>query len=103
MKKVIPHDLNQATAKRVIDKAVAEYSKAGAEFNPTFKWVTDSTAKLSLTILKKTIEADITLGAADVTVDVTVPAAFKLFEKKALDTIDAEVQKWLKKAKKGEI
>lgn len=103
MQKVIPHDLPKDKAKRVIDKAVATYTEDAAQYSPDFKWVNDSTAKLTLTVMRKQITADIKLNDKDVTLDVTVPPAFKIFEKKALSLVDEEVQKWLRKAKKGEI
>ena len=103
MKKVIPHDLDKAKAKKVIDKAVEAYADDAAQYSPDFKWINDSTAKLTLTVMRKQITADITLNDKDVTLDVTVPPAFKIFEKKALSLVDEEVKKWLKKAKAGAI
>lgn len=103
MKKVISHDLGQDKAKKVINRAAQEYSDKYPEYQPTFMWKSDSQAVLSLTVMRKSISATITLHPTNVEVELEVPPAFKMFEGKAMSAIDGEVQKWLKKAKSGKI
>lgn len=103
MQKVIGHDLDKAKAKKVIDKAVAEYTGKYPQYKPSFEWLDHNTAKLSLTAMGATITAGITLNDSNVTVDLEVPKKFKLFEGAAMKAIDEEVQKWLKKAKSDKI
>lgn len=103
MKKIIRHDIPHDTAKRVIDKAVAQYKGKFPQYKPSFEWTGDNNGTINLTAFGKTITADITLRAGEIEVNLTVPPAFKMFEGAALKAIDEEVEVWLKKAKSGKV
>ncbi len=103
MKHTIEHDLDQATAKRVIDRAFASYKAQLPDYNPTLAWATDRLAKVAFSAKGVQIKGTMTVGTGEIVLDLDVPWLFRIFQGKAVGIIDREVRVWIAKAKAGEV
>jgi hypothetical protein len=103
MKHTIPHDLDQAMAKRVVDRAFAEYSTRFAEYQPHLRWVSDKRAEVGFNAKGVKLSGAMELEPASIGVELDVPFLFRPFQKKALEVIGDEVRRWVGKARAGEL
>jgi hypothetical protein len=99
----IPHDLDQATAKRVVDKAFEDYKKRFAEYDPTMRWARDDRAEIGFNAKGIRLSGAMTVAARAIDLDLDVPFLLRPFRGKAIEVIEDEVKKWIAKAKAGEI
>ena len=103
MKHEIHHGLSPDLAKKAIDKAMEAYSARFAEYNPSFRWVTDNKGELGFKAKGVSVDGTIEIAGAKILVDLDVPFLLRIFKGKAIDVIDREVKKWVEKARNGEI
>jgi hypothetical protein len=103
MKHVIQHDLDQPTARRVVDRAFAEYQSRYPDYQPTLRWVSDQRADVAFSAKGVKLGGAMLLEATSISVDLDVPFLFRPFQKKALDVIEREVRAWVEKAHSGAI
>jgi len=103
MKQTIQHGLDMPTAKRVTERAFAEYQKRYPEYHPSLCWVTDQQADVAFNAKGVKLGGTMALAPGSIALELDVPFLFRPFQKKALDIIDREVRVWLEKARTGEI
>lgn len=103
MKQVIPHDLDMSTAKRVVDRAFAEYKARFPDYQPSLTWSSDQQAKVSFSALGKTLNGAMLIEPKSIEMELDVPLLLRPFQKKALEVIEEEVNRWLAKARAGEL
>ena len=103
MKHAVPHDLDQATARRVTDKAFASYRERFAQYNPTMLWVSDDRAEVGFSAKGISLKGAFELKPGKIEMDLDVPFILKVFKGKALSVIDEEIKRWIAAAKSGEI
>ena len=103
MKQVIPHDLDMPTAKRVVDRAFAEYQSRYPDYQPSLRWVSDQQADVAFNAKGIKLSGAMSLEPGSITLDLDVPFLFRPFQKKALEVIEREVRVWLEKARAGEL
>jgi hypothetical protein len=104
MKYAVKHDLEDLDrVKTVIDKAYESYSKRLEDYSPRIKWHDDRRATVDFTVMRKKIEADFTITDNEVRIEGTIPFLFRPFEGRITKVIGEEVEKWLAKARAGEI
>lgn len=103
MRHIIAHDLDVATAKRAVDRAFVEYSRALPSYSPTLTWATDRLAKVGFSAKGMSIKGTLTVGEREIALDIDVPFLLRLFQGKAVSIIDREVRVWIAKAKAGEL
>ncbi len=104
MKYVAKHgiaDLDRV--KTVIEKAYGSYKERLADYNPDLTWKGDRNATVSFTVMKKTIETDFEITTDEIRIEGNIPFLFKPFESKIEKVVGGEVDKWIEKAKSGEI
>jgi hypothetical protein len=99
----VSHDLDFETAKRVTNKAFESYSERFSNYSPTLDWVTEQKAKITFTAKGVSLDGNITLHEGAIEMGLDVPFIFKPFKKKAIQIIEDEIQKWIDKARAGEI
>ncbi len=99
----VTHDLDFETAKRVAEKAFESYSQRFADYSPTMDWVTDKKAKIGFKAKGVSLDGSITLQDKAIEMGLDVPFLFKPFKKRAIQIIEDEIEKWIAKAKAGEI
>ena len=59
--------------------------------------------ELAFTVKGKTLDGSLTVEPRKVVVQMDVPLLFRVFQGKAIDIIEREVQKWIDRAKSGEL
>lgn len=99
----VTHDLDFETAKHVTEKAFESYSERFANYSPTLEWVTEKKARITFTAKGMSMEGAITLMDGVIDLVLEVPFIFRPFRKKAIEIIENEIQKWIEKAKAGEL
>lgn len=104
MKYVVKHGLDdQSRVRTVIEKAFESYSERLKDHDPQLQWMSDTQAKVTFSVMKKTIAAMFTIDGDEVRVDGDMPFLFRPFEGKVKQVIAQEVEKWIAKAKAGEV
>jgi hypothetical protein len=103
MKHVISHDLDLATAKRVVDRAFDEYKARFPDYQPTLHWATEHRADVTFNAKGIKLKGHMVVQAKTIELDLDVPLLLRPFQKKALDVIEGEVRAWLAKARAGQL
>lgn len=103
MKHAIKHDLDVPTAKKVAEHAFAEYQARYAQYNPHMHWATDQRAEISFHAMGMDVRGSMEVAPSEIDVDLNVPFLLRPFRSKALDVIEREVNRWIGKAKAGEM
>ena len=103
MRKAFPHDLDQPTSRKVADHAFAAYAERFAEYNPTINWSTETHADFGFVAKGMTLSGTMDLGTGEVDVELNVPLLLRPFQKKAMNVIQTEMEKWIDKANNGDI
>ena len=103
MKHVIAHDLDVSTAKKVAERAFAEYQHRYAKYDPHFRWATDHRAEVVFNAKGFTLEGKMEVGAREITLDLKVPLLLRPFKGRAMEIIDREVKRWLVRAHQGDL
>lgn len=103
MKHSVPHDLDQALAKKATVAAFDAYKERFGKYNPTATWVSENKADISFGVKGMTLNGTIEVTPKSVDMDLDVPLVLKPFKGKALGVIEEEINKWVKKAKAGEL
>ena len=103
MKHVMAHDLDMPTAKRVVDRAIAEYRSRFPDYKPTLEWESDTRAVVGFNAKGVKLSGSMTVEPTSIVMELDVPFLFRPFQKKALEVIEEEVKRWLDKARAGEL
>lgn len=84
-------------------KAWETYSQRLAKYNPRANWTSDSHADISFEAKGIKLKGALDLQPHKIIMDLDVPFILRVFQKKAIGVIDAEIQKWVGRAKAGEL
>lgn len=104
MKYSVKHGMSDMDRVRtVIEKAYESYQQRLADYDPSLSWKNDREAIVSFTIMKKKLEALFQIDQEEVRVEGDVPFLFRPFEGKIKQVLGQEVERWIGKAKAGEI
>jgi hypothetical protein len=103
MKHAVHHDLSQELARKAADKAWQSYSERFAKYQPRAEWTSDSHADISFKAKGIALKGALDLEPGQIVLDLDVPFVLRVFRKQAVDVIDREIQKWVGKARAGEI
>lgn len=103
MRHAVRHDLDHDQAKKAALKAWESYSERFAEYNPQANWTSENHADISFKAKGITLKGSLEVEPNEIVMNLDVPFVLRVFQKKAVDVIDREIQKWVGKAKAGEI
>ncbi len=104
MQYVVKHGMSDlGRVRTVIEKAYESYRKRLEDHDPNLQWIDENQAKVTFTVMRKTLEARFRVDAEEVRVEGDVPFLFRPFQGKIEKVIGEEVEKWLAKARAGEI
>ena len=103
MKHVIAHDLDVPTAKKVAERAFAEYQHRYSKYDPQFCWSTDRRAKVQFNAKGIKLEGAMEVAERQITLDLDIPFLLRPFRGRAMEIIDREVQIWLDRARAGKL
>ncbi len=103
MKHSIRHDLDLPTARKVADAALASYQTRFAKYEPTATWPNDKQAEIEFKVRGIKLKGSLRLQPNEIGMNLDVPLLFQVFKKQAVGVIEQEIQKWIAKAKAGEL
>ncbi len=103
MKHKVHHGLDRELARKATHQAAESYKERFAKYNPQVNWVTDDKANVSFSAKGVGLDGSLEVTDDDVLIDLDVPFILKPFKKKAVSIIEAEINKWVAKAKNGDL
>ena len=103
MKHTIKHGISDELARKATKKAFESYVERFSEFSPQADWVSDNKANIAFSVKGKKLDGTVDLVPGAIDLEMSVPFLFKPFEKKAVSVIEGEIQKWIARAKNGEL
>ena len=103
MKHTIDTGLDRTLSKKAIEKAMDAYKARFADYDPRFDWTGDDRGEFSFSAKGIKLQGNIVVRDRQVDVDMHVPLLFRVFQGKAMDVIEEQVNLWVEKAKRGEL
>mgnify|MGYP006306423897 CR=1 FL=1 len=103
MRKAFPHDLSKDQAKKATQAAIDTYTEKFSKYDPQANWVSDDRAEVSFSAKGVTLEGSFELEQDQIVMEMDIPFLLRPFKGKAVSVIEDEINKWVEKAKKGEI
>jgi len=103
MKHAVPHDLDLDMARKATDAALQSYKERFAEYNPQVEWKDDRRAEVHFSAKGIKMSGNFELTTNKILMEMKVPLALKLFQRKAVEVIEREIRKWVEKARNGEL
>jgi hypothetical protein len=103
LKHRIPHDLSLDLARRATAKALDTYRAQFPQFKPGGEWTDADHARLWFSPPGSRLEGAVTVQRDAIELELEVPLLLRPFRTKAIAVIEAEVQRWIAKAKAGEL
>ncbi len=103
MKHSVHHDLEPEMAKTVLERAWESYRVEFSDYNPTFRWQGDSMAEVGFSVKGVRLQGQLELRPKAIELDLKVPFLLKPFRGAAVRVIDQHIQKWITKAKLGQL
>lgn len=103
MKHVVHHGLGFDTARKVADAAFASYKERFAQYHPEARWVNDRRAEIHFKVKGIGLTGTLDVNERDIEMDLDVPFMLRPFKGTAIKLIEEEIDKWVEKAKKGEL
>jgi len=100
----VKHGLSDlSSVHTVVEKAFASYEDRLSDYKPAIRWASDHQAVIGFMVMSQTITANVEFDQEELRIDGKVPFLFKPFQKKIESVLAREMDKWLDKARKGEI
>jgi len=104
MKYSVKHGLpNRKQVRTCVGRAYESYEVRLSEYKPALRWEAEDRATISFTVMSQTIKAAVHFDEEELHIDGKVPFLFKPFEKKIEGVLSSEMEKWLAKARAGEL
>lgn len=104
MEHVIKHDLSQERAKKAAEKAAEYYTQKWEKYDAETVWKSDTEAEISFHVKGVHVAATVELQPGKVVIDMKkVPLLLRPFKNMALDVVHKTMDKWIAKAKAGEL
>jgi Putative polyhydroxyalkanoic acid system protein (PHA_gran_rgn) len=103
MKHTVPHGLDDALARRTVEKALASYRQKYPHAKVDLSWNDESSATLVIGAKGVEVKGEVAITGSNFTFDFNVPLLLRPFKSKALEVIDREVNVWIGRAKAGEL
>lgn len=104
MEHIIKHDLSPELAKKAADKAAEYYTKKWEKYDAKSTWVTDTKAEIDFRVKGVHVAATVDMLPGQVVIDMQrVPLLLRPFKNMALDVVQNTMQKWIDRAKNGEL
>ena len=104
MKYSVKHGLDDpARVKTVVEKAYSAYEERLRDYRPSIDWHGEKQAKIGFTVMSQSVTAELEFDDSELRIDGKVPFLFKPFQGKIESVLGREMDKWLEKARNGEI
>ena len=99
----VKHDLGKDKAKQVAEAAYNSYKERFAKYSPTADWVGPYSCDISFNAKGIKLKGKMNVTDTSIEMELQVPLLLRPFKKMALGVISNEIDKWVAKAKAGEI
>jgi hypothetical protein len=103
MRHAVEHGLSKELAKKATQKAFESYQKKLSDYDPQANWVEEDRADVTFSVKGYTLEGTIELSDDEIVMELDIPMLLKPFKSKAVSTVEEEIDKWVEKARKGEL
>ena len=104
MKYSVQHGLPDRTRVRVVvEKAYVAYEERLSDYKPKLDWEADDRASIGFSVMSQSIRAVVEFDDDELRIDGKVPLLFRPFQRKIEAVLGSEMEKWLDKARRGEI
>ncbi|MCA9650216.1 MAG: polyhydroxyalkanoic acid system family protein [Myxococcales bacterium] len=104
MKYSVKHGLADTSRVRlVVEKAYSAYEERLRDYRPSIDWTGDQQAKIGFTVMSQSVSAELEFDEQELRIDGKVPFLFRPFQGKIESVLGREMDKWLEKARNGEI
>jgi hypothetical protein len=104
MQHIIKHDLSPELAKKAAEKAAEHYTSKWEKYDAKTTWLSDTDAEISFRVKGVSVVASIDMQPGQVVIDMQkVPFLLRPFKNMALDVVQQTMEKWIAKAKAGEL
>ena len=104
MQHIIKHDLSPELAKKAADKAAEHYTTKWEKYDAKTTWVGDTNAEISFRVKGVNVVATIEMEPGQAVIDMQkVPLLLRPFKNMALDVVQKTMEKWIVRAKAGEL
>ena len=104
MQQIIKHDLDPELARKAAEKAAEYYTKKWEKYEAKANWTSDSHVDITFNVKGVSVAATVDLEPGQAVVEMQkVPILLRPFKTKALDAVHRTLEKWIIKAKNGEL
>ncbi len=103
MRHVMAHDLEPALARKVAERAFDAYREKYASYDPKLTWVSETLANASFSAKGVSLKGKIELLPGKIAFELDVPFLLRVFQGKAIEVMERELDYWRDKAKRGEL
>ena len=104
MQHIIKHDLSPELAKKAADKAAEHYTEKWQKYDAKTTWLSDTKAEISFHVKGVNVVASIEMQPGQAVIDMQkVPLLLRPFKNMALDVVQKTMEKWIVRAKAGEL
>ena len=104
MEHIIKHDLSPELAKKAADKAAEYYTKKWEKYDAKSTWVTDDKAEITFRVKGVNVAATVEMQPGQAVIEMQkVPLLLRPFKNMALDVVQRTMEKWMERAKNGEL
>lgn len=97
----ISHDLDDALTRRALEAAFAAYHARFARYDPTLAWEDDGRARFGFRVQGRALQGTLRLRPQALEIEMEVPLVLRVFEGRARRAVEAEVQRWIERARAG--
>lgn len=104
MEHIIKHDLSPELAKKAADKAAEHYTKKWEKYDAKSTWVADDKAEITFRVKGVNVAATVEMQPGQAVIEMQkVPLLLRPFKNMALDVVQRTIEKWMERAKNGEL
>ena len=104
MQHIIKHDLSPELTKKAADKATEHYIAKWEKYDAKSRGISDTHAEITFRVKGVNVAATIDMQPGQVVIDMQkVPLLLRPFKNMALDVVQRVMQKWIDRAKDGEL
>ena len=104
MQHIIEHDLSPELAKKAAEKAADYYTQKWEKYDAKATWTSDTHVDITFNVKGVNVAATVDMQPGRAVIDMQkVPILLRPFKNKALDAVQRTLEKWIAKAKNGEL
>ena len=104
MQHIIQHDLSPELAKKAAEKAAEYYTEKWAKYDAKPTWTSEPHAEITFHVKGVSVAATVDMEPGQVLIDMQkVPLLLRPFKNMALDVGQKTMEKWILRAKNGEL